>query len=53
MDHILDVELFDTQCAKAISGIFPIENRSNEGGDELYFEITVKMPLDETATLQQ
>ena len=49
-DHILDAELFDTQCAKAIAGILPIEQRSNEWGDELYFEIPVKMPLDETAT---
>ncbi len=50
MDHILDAELFDTQCAKAISGILPIEKRSNEWGDELYFEIPVKVPLDETAS---
>jgi len=42
--------LFDTQCAKAIAGILPIETRSNEWGDEFYFEIPVKMPLDETAT---
>ena len=49
-DHILDAELFDTQCAKAIARILPIEKRSNEWGDELYFEIPVNMPLDETAT---
>ena len=49
-DLILDAELFDTQCAKAIAGILPIETRSNEWGDEFYFEIPVKMPLDDTAT---
>ena len=49
-DLILDAELFDTQCAKAIAGILPIETIPNEWGDEFYFEISVKMPLDETAT---
>ena len=49
-DHILDAEFFDTQCAKAIARILPIEKRSNEWGDELYFEVPVKMTLDETAT---
>ena len=49
-DLILDAELFDTHCAKAIAGILPIETRSNEWGDEFYFEIPVKMPLDDTAT---
>jgi hypothetical protein len=48
--HILDAELFDMQCAKAVARILPIEKRSNEWGDELYFEIPVKMPLDKTAT---
>ena len=47
---ILNAELFDTRCAKAFAGILPIETRSNEWGDEFYFEIPVKMPLDETAT---
>ena len=49
-DLILNAVLFDTQCAKAIAGILPIETRANEWGDEFYFEIPVKMPLDETAT---
>jgi uncharacterized protein len=49
-DLILNAVLFDTQCAKAIVGILPIETRSNDWGDEFYFEIPVKMPLDETAT---
>jgi hypothetical protein len=49
-DLVLDTELFDTQCAKAIAGLLPIETRSNEWGDEFYFEITVKMQLDETPT---
>jgi uncharacterized protein len=36
---------------KAIAKILSFEKRSNEWGDELYFEIPVKMPLDETATI--
>jgi hypothetical protein len=46
----LDAELFDTACAKAIADILPIETTMNEWGDEFYFEIAVKRPLDETAT---
>jgi hypothetical protein len=49
-DITLDGELFDTPCAKAIADALPIETRPNEWGDEYYFEIPVKMPLDETAT---
>jgi len=49
-DLILNAVLFDTQCAKEIAGILPIETRSNEWGDEFYFEIPIKIPLDETAT---
>ena len=49
-DLILNAVFFDTQCANAIAGILPIETRSNEWGDEFYFEIPVKMPLDEAAT---
>jgi hypothetical protein len=46
----LEAELFDTACAKAIDDILPIEATPNEWGDEFYFEIAVKRPLDETAT---
>jgi len=47
---VLDGELLDTPCAKAVAGILPIETRPNEWGDEFYFEIPVSTPLDETAT---
>jgi hypothetical protein len=43
-------ELFDSPCAKAIISCLPIEARPNEWGDEYYFEIPVKIPLDESAT---
>ncbi len=49
-DIVLDAELFDTECAKAIANMLPIETRPNEWGDEFYFEIPVKTALDETAT---
>jgi uncharacterized protein len=43
-------ELFDTDCAKAIAGKLPIEAIPNEWGDEFFFAIPVKLPLDATAT---
>ena len=46
----LDAELFDTRCAKEIVDALPVETSPNEWGDEFYFEIPVKMPLDETAS---
>ena len=49
-DVVLDAELFDTPCARAIADILPVETRPNEWGDEYYFEIPVKMPLDASAT---
>jgi hypothetical protein len=49
-DIVLDAELFDTATAKAIAAALPIEVEPNEWGNEFYFEIPVKMPLDETAT---
>jgi len=49
-DITLDGELFDTQCAKAVAGVLPIETRPDEWGDEFYFGIPVEMPLDGTAT---
>ena len=49
-DVILDAELADTACARAIAAALPIEARPNEWGDEFYFEIAVTMSLDDTAT---
>ncbi|HXX57164.1 MAG TPA: cyclophilin-like fold protein [Thermodesulfovibrionales bacterium] len=43
-------ELADTDCAKAIAALLPIEAVPNEWGDEFYFEIPLRMDLDETAT---
>mgnify|MGYP001765760220 CR=1 FL=1 len=47
---ILSGELFDTLCAQAIIKSLPIKARSNVWGDEIYFEIPVDIPLDESAT---
>jgi hypothetical protein len=49
-DITLDAELLDTRCAKAITEVLPLETRASEWGDEFYFEVPVKQPLDETAT---
>lgn len=49
---VLDGELFDTDCAKAIAERLPIETTPNEWGDEFYFEVPVVHPLDETATVK-
>ncbi|MEW6185785.1 MAG: cyclophilin-like fold protein [Thermodesulfobacteriota bacterium] len=46
----LKAELFDTPCAQAIAACLPIETKPNEWGDELYFEIPLTFPLDESAT---
>jgi hypothetical protein len=46
----LRAELFDSSSAKQIVGCLPIETRPDEWGDEFYFTIPVKAPLDETAT---
>ncbi len=48
----LKAELFDTPCAKQIFAALPIETSPNEWGDEFYFAVPVKSPLDDTATLQ-
>ena len=51
VDHVqLDAELFDTDCAKAIGAVLPLENKPSVWGDEFYFEIPVQRPLDDTAT---
>ncbi len=49
-DVVLYGELYDTETAKAISAILPLETSPEEWGDEFYFEIPVEMPLDESAT---
>jgi len=46
----LDAELFDTECAKAIAAVLPIETNPNKWGDEFYFGIPVKNGPDKTAT---
>ncbi len=49
-DIALDAELFETATARSIADSLPIEAEPNEWGDEFYFEIPVRMPLDESAT---
>lgn len=49
-DIVLRAELFNTETAKAIADLLPIEITPEEWGDEFYSEIPVEMPLDETAT---
>jgi len=46
----LDGELFDTDCAKEIVEVLPIEVSPNVWGDEFYFRIPVSASLDDTAT---
>lgn len=46
----LEAELFDTECAQAIAKTLPINAAPNEWGDEFYFSVNVRAPLDETAT---
>ncbi len=46
----LHAELFDSPCARQIIAILPIETRPNEWGDEFYFEIPVKVALEDRAT---
>jgi uncharacterized protein len=46
----LSAEFSDTDCARAIGEKLPLEAVPNEWGDEFYFTIPVKLPLDETAT---
>jgi len=47
---VLEAELFDTTCAKAVGEILPVETKPHTWGDEFYFEIPVSMNLDESAT---
>jgi uncharacterized protein len=48
----LEAELFDSECARAIGAILPLETKPSVWGDEFYFEIPVHKSLDETATTQ-
>ncbi len=47
---VLEGELFDTPCARAIAQALPIEVAFEQWGDEFYFEVPVQWGLDETAT---
>jgi hypothetical protein len=47
---VIDAELVDSVTAESIADVLPLEAEPGEWGDEFYFEIPVKMPLDETAT---
>ncbi|MEW6110382.1 MAG: cyclophilin-like fold protein [Nitrospirota bacterium] len=49
---VLNAELFDTECAHIIAETLPVKTTPIEWGDEFYFEIPVKMPVDETATVK-
>ncbi len=49
-DVVVAAELFDTQCARGIVDLLPIETTPNVWGDEFYFEIPLKHGLDHTAT---
>jgi len=48
----LEGELFETPCGKEIMKILPIEGQAKRWGDEIYFEIPLSYPLDETATIK-
>lgn len=50
-DIVLDAELLDTPCGRAIYNLLPVESYINEWGDEFYFTIPLNMGLDETATV--
>jgi hypothetical protein len=49
-DINLEGVLFDTASGKCISNILPIDTSFNTWGDEFYFQISVNLSLDETAT---
>src|SRR3974390_856989 len=45
----LDAELLDTPTAKAIANTLPIAGEALTWGEEVYFEIPVKMPREKEA----
>ena len=47
---MVNAELFDTPCAAAIARTLPVDATPDEWGDEFYFSVNVRQPLDETAT---
>ncbi|OPY77856.1 MAG: hypothetical protein A4E65_02562 [Syntrophorhabdus sp. PtaU1.Bin153] len=47
---VVEAEFFDSACSRAIVNSLPFETKPNNWGDEFYFEIPVRMALDETAT---
>ncbi len=49
-DLELDVQFFETDCAREVVQALPIETSFNVWGDEFYFEVPVDRSLDETAT---
>lgn len=46
----LRAEFGETACARAILAALPLQAGFNTWGDEFYFEVPVRMGLDETAT---
>ncbi len=46
---MLDAELFDTSTAKAIAAALPIAGSALTGGEEVYFEIPVKVARETDA----
>lgn len=48
-DLAIEAELFETHTAKAIEGLLPLEGSVNLWGDELYFTIPLKVPLEPDA----
>ncbi|MFW6040507.1 MAG: cyclophilin-like fold protein [Thermoplasmatota archaeon] len=51
-DVVLAGELSDTQCAKAVYNLLPLEKEYETWGDEFYFTINLNMELDETASTE-
>lgn len=49
-NKIINGELFETECAKKIYDVLPIEGKVNEWGDEFYFTIPVSFGNDNTST---
>ena len=45
----VSAELIDTPTAKSIQGALPIEGSVNTWGDEIYFEIPLKLDLEPAA----
>ena len=43
-------ELAETECARSVASVLPVEGRGNRWGDEIYFSIPLRgVALDETA----